>query len=196
VTGQICKNTCKLGDYKNAGFYITIAIESFLSLDLADAYIGRLNLNAISNAIASSTVDITPEDIQILGYSLDNKEIKQNSHGYEIGVDALFSLLTELSQNKITNFNVKKTLRKLLLKADEQTLNAVKEEIMSQLGEKGYYQMIDELGVESLQTPKDLETKTDNTRVRRRKRSMDEKKSAEKKKPVTIERKKYEFKQG
>ncbi|WP_124979570.1 hypothetical protein [Nonlabens xiamenensis] len=98
-----------------------IAIESFLSIDLADAYIGKLDIGKLNSTLASTCIDITPDELSVIGFSIEHDGVRNKGDGMEISVDLIFGFLSEFSDSKITKLNYKKTVRKLISEGDKAT---------------------------------------------------------------------------
>lgn len=142
-------NGIRKGDLRDFNFQ-GIVTSSIGGLDLFDAYVGKLNLSKLQTIISSSVIDISPEDAKVLGFSL--KDLKQVDSGYEISINVLFNAISEFTDGKIAKTNVKNVVKKLLRNADNTLNENFKNELINQLGQEQYDELMNEIEKEFLKT--------------------------------------------
>ena len=147
---------------------IDILTNSLSGLDVFDAAIGKfqisgkignLDLDKIKNVVASALIDLSPEEINVLGLS--------DKDGTEFGVDVIFNALSEFTDSKLAKAKLGKTVKEILNKMDNIIQGKVNEELKEQLGEDIYNELNNEIDEMFKKTDPRYETKKvqENTKI-------------------------------
>lgn len=138
---QVAGNTAVEGwkswkEDKKFDFVNNVLLQSLKNLDFFDAYLGTLQMTKIAKVALSASIDISPEEAEVLGL---NKDIKS------VTVDAIFGIISEASQNEIAKARYGKILKSLMSRADEAMQSEINKEIKKQLGDEAYNNFTKEL---------------------------------------------------